>query len=370
MKLGTFMMPSHPPERSTVDAIDFDLQYLRWADEYGYDEAWIGEHFTAPWEPLPAPDLLIAQALRETTRIKLAPGAHLLPFHHPAELAHRVAQLDHMAKGRFMFGVGSSGLPSDWELFNIDGYAGENRAMTAEALDIILRIWTAEEPFVYEGAFWTVKWNPEVQLRSLRAWLKPYQRPHPPIGVAGFSSPSPTLAMAGERGFYPLSLNLNPSYIASHWDSVLAGAARSGRTPSRADWRLVREIFVAPTDAEAYRWSVQSHMGRMMTEYFLPLLSDFEFIKYYKHDPSVPDREVTPDYLAKTSWVIGSPDTVAEKLAEQYELVGGFGVLLHFQFDYFEDPEPWRQSMELLAKEVMPKLSGLVAEPAAAPAAP
>ena len=47
----------------------------------------------------------------KTERIKLGSGAHLLPFHHPAELAHRVAYLDHLSQGRFLFGVGSSGLP-------------------------------------------------------------------------------------------------------------------------------------------------------------------------------------------------------------------------------------------------------------------
>ena len=105
MKYGIFMMPSHPPERNIYDSHQWDLDYLELVDGLGYDEAWIGEHFTAPWEPIPAPDIMIAQALMRTKRIKLATGAHLLPFHHPAELAHRVAYLDHLAQGRFMFGV-------------------------------------------------------------------------------------------------------------------------------------------------------------------------------------------------------------------------------------------------------------------------
>src|SRR5918994_6500154 len=135
-----FTPPPHPPHRSLYDGAQWDLQVLRWADELGYEEAWIGEHFTAPWEPNPAPDLLIAQSLLKTERIKLAPGAHLLPYHHPVELAHRVAFLDHMAQGRFMLGVGSSGLPSDWKLFDIDGFGGEHRRMTREALEIMIRL--------------------------------------------------------------------------------------------------------------------------------------------------------------------------------------------------------------------------------------
>ena len=104
MKYGMFMMPSHPPERELYTAHQWDLDCLQMADELGFSEAWIGEHFTSPWEPIPAPDLMIAQALMRTKNIKLCTGVHLLPYHHPAELACRVAYLDHMAQGRFMFG--------------------------------------------------------------------------------------------------------------------------------------------------------------------------------------------------------------------------------------------------------------------------
>ena len=102
MKYGLFMMPSHPPERNIYDAHQWDLDYLALCDTLGYDEAWIGEHFTSPWEPIPAPDIMIAQALMRTSRIKLGTGVHLLPYHHPAELAHRIAYLDHLAQGRFL----------------------------------------------------------------------------------------------------------------------------------------------------------------------------------------------------------------------------------------------------------------------------
>ena len=88
MHLGAFMMPSHPPERGIAEGIRLDIEQLALLDRLGFGEAWIGEHYTVPWEPCPAPDLLIAQALMRTENIKLCPGAHLLPYHNPIELAH------------------------------------------------------------------------------------------------------------------------------------------------------------------------------------------------------------------------------------------------------------------------------------------
>src|SRR5581483_1776725 len=256
--------------------------------------------------------------------------------------------------------------PSDWDLFHVDGFAGQNRTMTREALDIILRLWAEDEPFDYDGQFWKVsnigsKW----ESLALRPHIKPLQKPHPPIGVAGLSKNSDTLKLAGERGFIPMSLNLNPAYVSSHWDSVEEGARRAGRTPSRAEWRMVREVFVAETDDEAWRLSVGGMMGRMMREYFLPLLAGFGFTDYLKHDPSVPDADVTPEYCARHNWLIGSPKTVAEKLHQVYEELGGFGTILVFCFDYAENPEAWKTSMGLLATEVMPQLASLVPAPAA-----
>jgi len=199
----------------------------------------------------------------------------------------------------------------------------------------------------------------------LKPHIVPLQQPHPPIGVAGLSKNSDTLKMAGEHGYLPMSLNLNPGYVKSHWESVEAGARKSGRTPDRRDWRLVREIFVAETDEKAWELAVNGPMGRMMREYFLPLLSNFGFKEYLKHDPSVPDDEVTVEYCAKHNWLIGSPETVARKIEAVYNDVGGFGQLLVFGFDYVENPAAWQTSLKLIAEEVKPRTAHLVPTPAA-----
>ena len=358
MELGYFTMPSHPPERPLKDGHEWDLQVIRWLDELGYKECWIGEHHTAPWEPHPSPDLLVAQALMQTKNIRLGPGGFLLPYHHPAELANRVAMLDHISGGRLNFGVAASGLPSDWEMFNVDGDQGVNREMTREALDIILKIWSTNEPFEYVGKFWTVR-NPELMYGFLKPHIKPLQKPFPPIGVAGLSKGSDTLKLAGERGYIPMSLNLNPAYVGSHWESVEAGAAKTGRKPDRAEWRMVREVFVADTDAEAKRLSVGLHMGRMMREYFLPLLEGVRL-------PAIPQARPERARQRRDAGILRRAQLdhrlAGDRRGEDRKIhdeVGGFGHLLVFGFDYVEHPEAWRHSLELLAKEVLPRVKHL-----------
>src|SRR5438552_4373849 len=203
MEYGLFTMPSHPPERGLKDGHEWDLQTLRWADQFGFSEAWIGEHHTAPWEPHPAPDFLVLEGFRQTSNLRIGPGGFLLPYHHPAELANRVAMLDHLSGGRLNFGVAASGLPSDWQMFNVDGMAGVNREMTREALDIILKLWTSPEPFHHQGKFWSVD-GIAPMLGTLRHHITPLHQPHPPIGVAPVSMSSDTLKLAGRRGFLPM----------------------------------------------------------------------------------------------------------------------------------------------------------------------
>jgi alkanesulfonate monooxygenase SsuD/methylene tetrahydromethanopterin reductase-like flavin-dependent oxidoreductase (luciferase family) len=356
MELGYFGMPSHPPEREIKEGWEFDLSVIRWLDELGYQEAWIGEHHTCRWEPLPAPDLLVAQAITQTKNIRLGPGGYCLPYHHPADIANRISILDHMSGGRLNFGAASGALPTDQAMFNIDGT--RNREMTRESLDIILRLWNEEEPFVHEGKYWKVT-KPAAQFDVLNPYLKPLQNPRPPIALAGLSRKSDTLKLCGERGYLPLSLNLSTSYIASHWDSVCEGAAISGRIPDRNDWRLVREVFVADTDKEAWELAVNGPMGRMMREYYLPLMKNFGCLDYFKNDPEMPDSDLTVEYLARNNWLIGSPETVARKLEDVWDTVGGFGVLCALGFDYVGQEKPWQNSFELLAKEVIPSLSHL-----------
>ena len=113
-------------------------------------------------------------------------------------------------------------------------------------------IWQNQQPFEYRGKYWSVN-KTETMYSLLHYFLTPYQKPHPPIGVAAASYKSPTLTIAGEQGFIPMSLALNTDYVNSQWEAVTEGAQKTGRTVSRSAWRLVRDVYIAETDEEKRR---------------------------------------------------------------------------------------------------------------------
>lgn len=359
MDVGYFAMPLHPPGSNPTQTLDDDLAQMVTLDELGYREAWIGEHFTTVWENIPAPDLFIATALAMTKRIVLGTGVSCMPNHNPLVIAQRIAQLDHQAHGRFHWGVGSGGFPGDFEVFGFDPATGAHRGMTRDAIDMVLQIWRDPTPGLYEHKYWRFRIPEPVDEIGLRLHLTPYQKPHPPIGVAGVSPRSDTLILAGERGWIPMSINLVPTpTLQSHWEAVEEGARKTGRTPSHSTWRIAREVYVADTTAEARQEALHGVLTRDFEQYFFRLLRRMNMLSLFKVDPTMPDAEVTPEYLVDNIWVVGSPDEVASKLRQLYHDVGGFGVLLAMAHEW-QPRDKWERSMTLLAREVMPKLADL-----------
>ena len=237
MKLGLFMMPLHPSYREVADCYDRDIDQLVLADKVGFDEAWLGEHFSEKWENAPAPDLLIAKALALTERIKFGTGVTLLGMHEPVYLAHRVAMLDHLARGRFQWGIGLGGIPTDMALMGLD--PSEGRARAAEALDVVLGLWNNDGKFRYDGEFFKIDTPVLDPVTERGLHMKPLQLPHPPIAVAASTSLSGSLKVAGAQGWSPMSSSiLSKTFLPGHWNTYAEAANAAGNSANRSDWRI------------------------------------------------------------------------------------------------------------------------------------
>ena len=358
MRFGLFMMPSHPPHRSIADSYDRDLDIIMTADRLGYNEAWIGEHITEQWENAPSPELLIAKALALTERIILATGVTLLCLHNPIELAHRIAMLDHLARGRFYWGIGTRAIPTDLELFGLDPDKGaEVRERSKEVLDIVLKIWESEGKFDYHGKYFDIS-APELDpVKERGLYIKPYQSPHPPIGVASTSIASDSSRDVGARGWIPMSSSLLSSvHLKGQWQMVEEGAASAGKIADRSEWRIARDLFVAETP-ELARERAQEVLVNSYIRHEIPNRQP-SLLAASKIDPEMPDSAVDVDYMMEHIWIVGDPQQCADRIRNLYEDVGGFGTLLAIPQD--PDDHQWEhRCLELLMGEVGPRISDL-----------
>jgi alkanesulfonate monooxygenase SsuD/methylene tetrahydromethanopterin reductase-like flavin-dependent oxidoreductase (luciferase family) len=356
MQFGLFMMPLHPPHRTFADSYDRDVAQIVLADQLGFREAWIGEHLTERWENAPAPDLLIAQALAFTKTIRLGTGVTLLALHNPVYLAHRIAMLDHMARGRFQWGIGGGAIPTDLSLFGLD--PADVRARSAEVFDVVLKLWASDGRFTHHGRFFDIETPVFDPVKARGYYMKPFQQPHPPIAVAASTPDSSSMRMAGERGFIPMSSSLLArTYLSDHWKLVEDGAAKSGRSPHRSEWRIARDVLVGPTPTIA-RERARAVLGRNYEQHQHPNRVGTIQMTSTKLDASLPDEAVTVDYLMENVWIVGDPSEVADKIHQLHEESGGFGTLLSITTD--ADDAGWdHESLRLLMEDVAPRVARL-----------
>jgi alkanesulfonate monooxygenase SsuD/methylene tetrahydromethanopterin reductase-like flavin-dependent oxidoreductase (luciferase family) len=353
-----FMMPVHPPGRSMSETLAEDTAKSLLADRLGYDELWMGEHFSAATEPFPSPLMFLAGLVPQTKNLIFGTAVINLPNHHPAIVAAECAQFDHMSGGRFLMGVGSGGLASDFELFTV-GDAETKQRKFMESLDMILRIWAQDPPYDLQGEFWNVQIKkaivPELGVGFMP---KPLQKPHPPLHISISSPDSATAKLAGSKGWGIISGPVAPRYaVANHWKAYSEARREAGQRARSEDWRLARNLIVAPTDAEAEERVFGGRASnRYYCSYMRTALATAKRLYMIKPRPEMTDEECSPEAIMQECVIYGSPRTVLDKLVALRERVGPFGTLLQIGLDWGGPNEAWeRDGMRLLAQEVMPR---------------
>ena len=339
MRFGIFLAPFHRVGENPTVALDRDLELIELLDKLDFDEAWIGEHHSAGWELIASPELMIAAAAQRTKTIKLGTGVSSLPYHHPFILADRMVQLDHMTRGRAMFGVGPGALTSDAYMLGIDALTQRQRM--DEALGVILRLFRGET-VTHESDWFT--------LREARLQIAPYTHPHMPVAVASSFSPAGPQA-AGKYGVGVLSVAVSQPggmiSLSRTWDMAQEAADKANQTISRDDWKLVMPIHIAETREEAIA-DVDNGSQRFNKDYFEDTLGR-------PADPSVKgDME---SQIERGGAIVGSPDDAIAAIERMQEMSGGFGGLLGMAHEW-TSWEKTKRSYELFARYVAPKFQG------------
>ncbi len=340
LRFGAFIAPFHPIDENPTLALHRDMELVEWLDKLGYDEAWIGEHHSGAYELIASPEVFIAAAAERTKHIKLGTGVSSLPYHHPLMLADRINQLDHMTRGRVMFGVGPGALVSDAFMMGIP--ASKQRDRMDEALDVLVQLLNGE----------TVTYKCEwFELAEARLQMTPYSRPSVEIAVASQVSPTGARA-AGKHGASLLSLGATSTAafnaLASNWAIAEEQAKTYGKTMDRSGWRLVGPMHIAETKEQAYK---DVRYGLEKWAYYFSEIANLPVIPAGDGDPI--DRMVESGMA-----VIGTPDDAAARIEQLVEQSGGFGAFL-FMAHNWADFAATKKSYELFARHVAPRFQGL-----------
>ena len=147
-------------------------------------------------------------------------------------------------------------------------------------------------------------------------------------------------------------------HVPSHWEAYQRGAAKGGKVADRREWRVSLDIHVAETTEEARNDVLNHGMARTFNEYFFPLFRRMGMMDLLKSDDSMPDQDLTVEYLLENRWVVETRTTACKKSARSTTR----GRIRHATPAQpgLGPPEKGWKSMELFAKHVAPQLRDLL----------
>ncbi len=370
MKFSMFHLFPQPHGWTTPQVYEYDFQVIQWADELGFDCAWVAEHHFRDYGVVPNTMLLFAHLAARTKRLRLGNAIIIMPFIHPLRAAEDSAMVDILSGGRlnFGFGRGYQGV----EFAGLGVSMDDTRARTDEALDIILKAWEGK-PFSYHGRFYTIE--------NVQVVPTPVQKPHPPVCFASISPES--LQHYAARGI-PFMVDGSVSTPAlkesiALWKQI---ARQHGHDPEQAEIIASRSVHIAKSNEEARAFTSNRSSLLPWASAFSPVrvpatpqeqyaresapidpktgevARGYEYWRkgYLGRDAKVFD--LTTDESWEHRWVAGDMDRVLRKI-EELEQAGVKNLICNFAAQAGQSGRPdlkdMRQRMEQFAREVMPR---------------
>ncbi len=186
------------------------------AEVYGWDGFFLWDHILAdPGVPFIDPWIAMAAIASATERIRLGPMVTPLPRRRPWKVAREAVSLDHLSRGRLIFGAGIGGDGwREYSAFGEDPDAKRHGEMLDEELEILTGLWSGE-PFSFSGRHFTVS--------DAQFLPRPMQQPRIPVWVAGM---------------WP---NRKPFRRAARWDGVFPLGKEQDLLPD--DIRAIRALI-------------------------------------------------------------------------------------------------------------------------------
>jgi alkanesulfonate monooxygenase SsuD/methylene tetrahydromethanopterin reductase-like flavin-dependent oxidoreductase (luciferase family) len=312
------------------------LDQMELADRLGFDGVCLNEHHQTAYGMMPIPGVLAGALARSIKRAKVAVLGRALPL------------LDNLTRGRFIAGF-VRGIGAEYHAMGINPAVSQERF--AEAHDLIVRAWTETGPFAYSGKHY--------QFNYVNTWPRPYQSPHPPIWIPSQGSGS-TIRWAAQMR-YTYCQTLSPiAAVARFFQLYRDEAAKAGyeAAPDQLAWS--NTIYVAETDAKAIA-EARPHLEALVNRLLLmppemllpPGYTNFEAMERIRSVKVTGKPQTIEDLIKAGVVIIGSPNTVREKLADYQDLAGFNTSLTKTQFGTLPN-DMAQANMHAIAQEILP----------------
>jgi alkanesulfonate monooxygenase SsuD/methylene tetrahydromethanopterin reductase-like flavin-dependent oxidoreductase (luciferase family) len=216
-------------------------QYL-YAEEMGIEGFMLNEHHNAPF-CMQAKCNVFASILAATTKkAKIVLLGNPLPLaENPVRLAEELAMIDMISKGRLVSGFVRGGGQEQLATGVNPAY---NRERFEEAHDLVVKAWTQQGPFRWEGTHY--------QHRVVNPWTVPLQKPYPRVWIPGVLSRETIIWSARQR--YPyIALNTSIEATKHIWQIQAEAAAEVGYTPGPENRGYLQQVHVSDTEEKALK---------------------------------------------------------------------------------------------------------------------
>ena len=321
------------------------------ADKLGFDGVCVNEHHNTPYSLMPIPSV-IAGALIPQIKGRICVMGTPSGLDHPHRLAESYAMLDVMSGGRLEVAF-PLGTPMEYWASSVSPVTARERQ--EEALEVILKAWTAEGPIRHQGRFYNY--------RYLNIWPRTYQRPHPPIYLVGSGSPG-TIELAAKHGF-GYSSTFSPITSQLEAQALLKQrAAHYGHTIRPEQTPIICMVYIGDDDESAlaemephvrYFFTVLTKAGRYIDAPGYLSLDEFKK-RNGRMIPSSHGGAFDWEQIRKLFRVVaGTPKTVADAIEKWAEDAGTNRII--FQIHRGDMPH-WKvvRTLTGLAEEVIPML--------------
>jgi F420-dependent oxidoreductase-like protein len=218
---------------------------VRYAEDAGFEGAWLFDHFTALYGDRKGPCLegwtLLAALAVQTTTIRLGTLVTGITHRHPSVLATEIVTVDHVSGGRLECGVGAAWNEGEHRSLGIPfPPVTERMERLEEAIQVFRLLWSGEQ-VSFEGKHHRLA---EAMYRPA-----PVQRPHPPVWI-GANGRRLALPLVGRQADAWHGWGRN---YKEKWAVVRASAEEAGRDSEQIvrssslsisePWDEVRQAF-------------------------------------------------------------------------------------------------------------------------------